>query len=190
MIALTCDRSRPRHYSDGERQYFSVSQVISVLLGRDGLDHETPAMVRGTDLHTIFALESGAYAGLCARPNVPEEYAHHYRAFRDWLTRTMPSILAIEQPSRHARLPYAGTPDLILKIGGVVYVLDLKTGQEQPWHRIQVMAYSRLMGYRGIRPALLYVHEGGAKMVQPKPTRADWAAFVSALNILVWRESL
>jgi hypothetical protein len=191
MTALVCDRSHLRHYGDGERRYYAVSQVLDVLVKRVGITEPTPAMVRGTDLHTICALEAGASAGLCARPNVPEEYLGPYEGFRAWLRARRPKILAIEQASRHPFLPYAGTPDLVCQIGRTTYVLDIKTGAAQPWHRLQVMAYSRLELCRGAKPALLYLDAEGKHpgIEYPKPTRADWAAFQSALNILIWRES-
>jgi hypothetical protein len=191
MTPLTCDRTQRRHYGDGERRYYAVSQVLDVLLGRVGLSEPTPAMMRGTDLHTICALEAGAAAGLCTRPNVPEGYLGPYAGFCAWLRAQRPHILAIEQASRHPLLPYAGTPDLVCQIGRTTYVLDMKTGAAQPWHRLQVMAYARLELCPGAKPALLYLDADGKHpgIACPKPTRADWAAFQSALNILVWRES-
>ena len=35
----------------------------------------------------------------------------------------------------------AGKPDLLVLSGDHVPIIDLKTGQEQPWHRYQVMLY-------------------------------------------------
>lgn len=190
MRSLVCDRTQRRHYGDGERRYYSVSQVLDVLLGRTSIDAPTPAMVRGTDVHLICELElHRRYHGGPA-PTIPAEYAGYHRSFCGWLDRAELDPRDIEQPRAHAKFPYAGTPDLVAVLAGAFTVIDLKSGGPEPWHAVQLQAYMRMVD-RAARGLILYLdRDGGAPKTRIVRARsADWAAFQSALNILVWRES-
>ena len=61
--------------------------------------------------------------------------------FRDWLDKTNPECLAVEQ-TVFGKF-YAGTIDRIYRIGNQIWIVDLKTGQNI-WqeHILQVSAYS------------------------------------------------
>jgi hypothetical protein len=154
-------------------------------------------MDRGTDLHRIFALLVAAYAGLCVVPEYPAEYTGYIESMRQWITIADPAPLEIEQSvvSTLKGLPYAGTPDLIAWIHdkGKRYrtLVDLKSGQPESWHKIQVQAYGKLCA--GVdRLAILYVQKDGTmptwKIV--KPDARDWAAFQAAISLLQYRETL
>jgi hypothetical protein len=187
MTALVCDRSQRRHYGDGERRYYSVSQVIDVLVGPRS--YPPDAAQRGTDVHLICELElHRRYHGGPA-PTIPAEYAGYHRSFCGWLDRAELDPLDIEQPRAHASFPYAGTPDLVAVLAGALTVIDLKSGGPSPWHAVQLQAYMRMVD-RAARGLILYLdRDGGAPKTRIVRARsADWSAFVCALGILQWRE--
>jgi hypothetical protein len=63
-------------------------------------------------------------------------------SFHDFFSQYTPEVLAIEQVCYNEEEDYAGTIDLKLKIGEVVYLVDLKTSQNVwPEHELQVSAY-------------------------------------------------
>jgi hypothetical protein len=194
---ITVDRAQPRQYSDGTRRAFSVSTVCATMTGEPSYGTEAD-MQRGTDLHVIFALAVAAYAGRCAPPSVPPEYRGYYQSMHAWIDAFKPEPIHIERPSLCVLpgLPFAGTPDLMAWISHrgkrVLALPDLKSGLPARWHRVQVLAYSKLELYRAATSlGLIYLHDDGTpatyQHVPPKPR--DWAAFQSALNLLIWRET-
>lgn len=195
MSTVSVDRTQPRQYGDGTLRSFSVSQVLRVMTGESAYGSEMD-MQRGTDLHTIFALAVASYAGRCAPPVVPMEYQGYYQSMQHWIEHYKPEPIFIERPSTCILpgLPFAGTPDLLAHAGACRSVLiDLKTGQKAPWHRVQVQAYAKLALYRQATALrLLYIFPDGSLPVYEtvKSHPRDFAAFQSALNLLVYRESL
>lgn len=194
---ITCDRAQPRNYeSDGVR-YYGVTTICHVMTGAQPYGDQV-AMDRGTDLHTIFSLQVGARAGRCRPPLVPTMYAGYYRSMQlglDWL-KVEPVLIERPSVSSVKGLPFAGTPDLLAWVSymgkKVLAVIDLKTGQKERWHAAQVMAYGKLTLYREADIlGLLYINPDGElptfDLVKPNPR--TWAAFQSALNLLLWREA-
>jgi hypothetical protein len=171
--------------------------VLRVMMGEDSYGSEAD-MQRGVDLHTIFALAVASYAGRCAPPIVPMEYQGYYQSMQCWISAFKPEPVLIEQPSVSSfkGLPYAGTPDLLawtMENGQrLLSLIDLKSGQKAPWHRVQVQAYQKLRDYHDATALrLLYIHADGTPPTWKavKPNARDRAAFHSAINLLLWRES-
>lgn len=193
---ITCDRAQPRHYGDEAGRYFSVSQVIDLIHGQQHWGSQE-AMDRGTALHRIFALLVAASTGLCAVPEYPAEYEGYVASMRQWISIANPEPIELEQSrvSTLKGLPFAGTPDLIAWIHdkGKRYrtLVDLKSGQPESWHKIQVHAYGKLCPDAD-RLAILYIKKDGTmptwKIV--KPDARDWAAFQAGVSLLQYRETL
>ena len=195
--SITLDRAQSRHYAESGRRYYSVSTICQAMMGQSPYGSEAD-MQRGTDLHLIFALAVGAFAGRCAPPAIPEAYQGYYQSMKHWIDRAKPEPVLIERPSVSPlpHLPFAGTPDLLAKFQycgrAVLGLVDLKSGQKAPWHRVQVTAYSKLALYREATVlAMLYIHSDGSEptLARIKPNLRDWAAFQAALQLLIWRES-
>lgn len=187
-MILTVDRNASRHYGDGAKRYWSVSQVVECVNGTKGFAGEG-ALRRGQDVHLIFALSVGHHAGLCDPPDVPEEYAGYYCGILAWIKQMNPRPSSLERTMKHKIYPYAGTADFIGSIGEEFGVLDLKTGTPEKWHRIQLQAYQKMLD-RAAKMWALYVDKDGKyKQVPIKPSARDWAVFTNALSILAWREA-
>lgn len=184
---ITCDRTAKRHYGDEKGRYWSVSQVCEVVSG--GCNFYAPGSAeRGEDLHLIFALEVGAYAGMCDRPDVPKEYVGYHEAIMKFIAWANPQPSEIERAMRHKVLPYAGKPDFIGLIGEEFGVLDLKTGVPAKWHTLQVTGYQKMVD-KAAKQWIVYIRDTGEfKFVPVKPSARDWAAFQNGLSILQWRE--
>lgn len=185
---LSVDRSKPRHYGDGQGRYWSVSQVVEVVSG--GCDFYTPGSAdRGQDLHDIFALEVSASMGWCDRPEVPQEYHGYHQAIMAWIAHAKPQPMMLERQIRHKVYPYAGRVDFVGMLGPDYGVLDLKSGVPAPWHRVQVHGYQKMLD-KASRMWILYIKDNGEfKQVPVKPSARDWAAFQNGLSLLQWRES-
>ena len=197
MSTVSVDRSQPRNYGDKSKRYFSVSTICAAMHGEQSYGSEAD-MQRGTDLHTIFALAVASHAGRCAPPVVPQDYHGYYQSMQWWIERWKPEPVYIEHPSvsSFSHMPFAGTPDLLAWTSGngkrLLSLVDLKSGAKAPWHRVQVQAYHRLEGYQNANALrLLYIHADGSEpdYLTVKRDPRDFAAFQSALNLLLWRES-
>ena len=81
------------------------------------------AALRGTDIH---ALADQLAAGEAV--DVPEEYQPHVDGYVRWLDAWQPTVIIGEVPVGNRHWWYAGTPDLVAEIGGVTWLLDVKTG--------------------------------------------------------------
>lgn len=56
---------------------------------------------------------------------------------------------------------YAGMYDRSGTIGGEPWLIDIKTGQHQRWHGLQLAAYTRAAGFSGWRRAVVHLNKKG-----------------------------
>ena len=194
-MIVNVDRTKPRQYAANGLRYFGVTSICHVMDGAPAYGSEQD-LQRGTYLHTIFALAVASFAGRCAPPSVPSEYAGYYASMWQWIERHKPEPILQESPAvcllKH--VPIGGTPDLLAWIqpNRRRALIDLKSGQPARWHKAQVMAYAKLEGYtKADVLGLLYIDKDGRPPIflAVKSVARDWAAFQSALNLLIWRES-
>lgn len=80
------------------------------------------AAIRGTDVH---ALAERLVHGEAV--DVPEHLAAHVQGYVDWLDQAQPEPLHTERPIGNRTWQYAGTFDLIARMGGETWLLDVKT---------------------------------------------------------------
>lgn len=187
MSTLSVDRAALRHYGDTAGRYWSVSQVIEVVLGPHRYADDN-AIQRGTDIHEIFSLTIGHRMGWCEEPEVMDEYAGYRAAILSWVEQANPQPMMLERMLRHKTLPYAGTVDYVGMLGEAYGVLDLKTGQPDKSHILQVHAYKQLID-KGSKMWVLYIKaDGSFKQTEVKNSPREWAAFQNGLSILQYRE--
>lgn len=80
------------------------------------------AAIRGTDVHAL--AERLAHG---EEVEVPEHLAGHVQGYVDWLDANQPEVLLTERPVASRQWRYAGTFDLVAKLDGVTWLLDVKT---------------------------------------------------------------
>lgn len=74
--------------------------------------------------------------------DVPENAKKRYEAYRAWVERYKPTVLAKEFQVVNEDDGYAGSGDLIAEVNGVVYLIDLKTSNSVHHDmRLQLAAY-------------------------------------------------
>lgn len=121
------------------------------------------AALRGTTVHSIVE----AYA-LGQTPEVPEEIEPWHQQIRRFLDDHQPEFEASEAPVYNLDLAYAGTMDMIVKVGDVRCIVDAKTTDKLPDARsrppygevaLQLAAYSRC-SLVGLTPATMRTHSG------------------------------
>lgn len=144
-----------------------------------GGDH-VEAMEYGSLFHQITAYHD---AGILETEMIPAHMVADYLAYVSWLEQMNVEVLSVEE-MLHAD-SYAGTLDRRVKIGDKLFVLDIKTGAEQPWHRLQLTAY-QLMLDPGYRRAALYIKGGVAKFKDLSNARM----FLDAEDQQLWNKSV
>ena len=80
------------------------------------------AAARGTAVHE--ACENYALFGI---DDCPPEFLGYFTGFKKWWDKKKPEVLGVECRVYHKQLMYAGTSDLICKIGDEVTLVDYKT---------------------------------------------------------------
>lgn len=93
-----------------------------------------------------------------------------------------------EQPMASEIHRFAGTPDHIGKLNGMMSVIDVKTGIAGPATGIQLAAYEILYADRLKRFALQLMDTGKYKLTEFKD-RQDRAIFLAALSIYHWKKN-
>ena len=132
--------------------------------------------------------------------DIPANAQGHVDALRAWHAIYRPEVLAVE--TQVAGDGYGGTFDILARVGGVVYVIDLKTGKSlDPKWRLQVMAYTEGRPFRDDSwlswPAPV---DDGAVLWVPsdRPEEwqflaldlddTDWTAFRQAQGLHAWTQ--
>jgi hypothetical protein len=152
----------------------------------------------GTTVHRL--AEQVATGGLTE--DITEETLPFVAAYQAWIAETRPEFLVIEGGIWNERNDYAGTLDLIARIGRVTWLIDIKTGKGiYPEHALQLAAYAsreNRLGFPGNpelsplpriqRAGVLHVRPDGARLVPYTIGTDTHDAFLAALALYRWRE--
>lgn len=157
-------------------------------------------MERGTDAHSateiwdLHAKDPARHPPLDLS-SLTDEIAPYMRSYLLWLELINPVILEVEQFVGDRSLGFAGQLDRIVRIERQTGILDIKSGQPDPRHGLQLAAYQ--IGYYGInitgeperrRRWGLYLQADGspARMKEYHDGR-DWPVFLAMLTSYKWR---
>lgn len=107
--------------------------------------------------------------------------------FRKVLDRERPTVIATESVIGNAARRYAGTIDLELRQGRRDLIWEIKTGQPEPWHGLQLAAYAYLKAgpkWLDVERFGLYLNASGGARLKQYDDAADLDAFFWCLNLL------
>ncbi len=124
----------------------------------------------------------------------PSPLAENARAFFRFLSDTEPSLVRSEVQLVDRILGFCGRPDLLL---APAWLIDIKTGEPQLRHEVQLAAYAHLFfGDRGMsgvamrpRCSILRIRNGTYRVFDVSHDRiaSHWKAFRAQLEIEQWR---
>ncbi len=106
-----------------------------------------------------------------------------------FLKQFKPEIIAVEKKFYHNKFHYAGTVDRIFKFSDNYYIIDIKTGDENKYHRVQTAAYKDLAEnqdeYKKIKfkRMIVYLIPEQYRIIEHKNDREDLNVFLSCLTI-------
>lgn len=107
-------------------------------------------------------------------------------AYCDFRATTNWPLSDIELPVASATYGYAGTIDRVFNTTPIRTVIDIKTGQPEPWHDLQLAAYAAALGEPCKRVGL-YLSDDGKWTTKTYSERAAESVFLSALAIFNWK---
>lgn len=174
---------------DGE-VWPSVTQALSVLEDFSGVNPIALQIAgdRGSRVHKLceqIANEPNELQHYAIVAGEDEWVATRALHFSEWFRGCAPEVLATEHIVVNRALRYCGRCDLIVRLNGKVWLIDIKTGQLRKTVGPQLAGYAAGVSEWNIQKrAALHLTGEVAKLV-PYPGLTDMSIFVSALN--VWR---
>jgi len=175
----------------------SITQIlkaegIQVYNGTDSF-----AMTRGTWIHRTIAWSE---EGVLDESSIGDGIKPYLESFLSWKKATGFQSFLVEEPLWHPLYLYAGTPDLIGKIGGNPVVVELKTGSRRPGDIVQVggqvelvrvcIAGGNTMWFDG---AVLYLRDNGnppaVDTIKGHEMMAATSMFKNALSVNRWKKN-
>ncbi len=194
--AITFNESKHEYKVDG-KVYPSVTQVLKDTGLIDASWYAEGGAVRGTLIHELCEmLDTGTPFPAFVFDNEIDDYVLGcLKAYDDFKKIAKPKWKEIELHWFNPTLQCAGTPDRI----GVLWpkskqeegtILDIKTGQPQEWHHIQMAGYMKITGLNKSTAYLsniLYLKPNGKWRMDSKYCKEYEDLFMAALKIYHWK---
>jgi hypothetical protein len=95
----------------------------------------------------------------------------------------------VEKPFASETYRFAGTPDHIGCLNGHNVILDVKTGQLQPWVSLQLAAYEILVKHPSLERFSLHLTDDGKYRLTKHTDRQDRGIFLAALACYWWKRN-
>lgn len=170
------------YWLDG-RKLESVTEILE----RSGISDyrwsNEDAMTRGRYVHTATEMIDRGTLDWSILDDTLRPYCEAYQRF---IEDKRPEILLSEKPMYHAVYLYAGKPDRVLKMDGVVSLIDFKTGVPNRATAIQVAAYKELAApYFHCRKCFsLHLRDDGSyRLNEVKDLNRNHSIFLAALTV-------
>jgi len=124
----------------------------------------------------------------------PPELVQVKKKVVEWRDTYKPEIICVEQPCYCSRYRYAGTPDIVCRIGRSEGIVDIKTGGSETVG-MQTAAYSHMVYGRYVRRWLMEISKPrdpiSLKFREIRSNfQSDWSVFLSQLNVYNYKLAL
>ena len=143
---------------------------------------------RGKLVHSLFEVLK---AGNPIPDTIPTRYRGYAEGLKSWWDTVKPDVLSIEKEVYSKKYGYAGSCDLICRINGIVYLVDLKTSKAvYPEYPLQVEAYKQALKEMGVeieKTAILLVKDDGSYIFSE--VHGDFKAFLHAQALWQWQNN-
>lgn len=132
-----------RYEIDGVK-YPSVTEILKATGYIDTRFIKPGYAERGTYIHEL--CEQLDVLGIEPKEFFDFEVSARLHAYKEFLEDYKPVIKDIELVVCNPNLGYAGRLDRVVSMKGYDYIIDIKNGQKQPWHRLQLAGYFAAYG--------------------------------------------
>lgn len=188
-VELDFDPDQHR-YKLGSHSLLSVTQIIESAGLIDTSWYDSEDATRGTYIHEATALYD---EGRLDEATIDERVAPYLEAWKNFRKCFKGTILLVEQAVCHIPFGVAGMIDrAMIEEPLERYIIDIKAGQPQPWHRLQTAGYKICWGGSPeAHRACVYLRNDGTFLMNIHPHEEDdydRVAFLSCLNVASWRQ--
>lgn len=169
------------------RPLISVTQALKEAGLIDDRWYTSEAALRGTYIHEACAMLN---RGAELHPDSLCGYEGEVHAYRCFLADTGYEPRLTEQIVMSTAHCVAGKIDSLGPLFGCLKVVDCKSGDYEPWHELQITAYSRMDYPQDMTPTggvLLYLREDGTYRLREVDTLVNWYPWLSALGVASWK---
>ena len=159
----------------------SVTQILAEAGLIDGQWYTDESQLRGRTVHIITALHDRDELD---ESKVADEYKGYLTAWRKLQADTQCEVFSVERRICNFVYRYAGTMDRLVRWNGVLYLVDLKTGATQWWHKIQTAAYWMCHDIPAACRCAIYLSPDGSYKIKIHEAHAyDTDVFRAALTL-------
>lgn len=169
------------YYVAGERKD-SVTKILSCEGFINAQWYSEYGRDRGSAVHLACHLDD---TDDLIEESVDPAIAGYLAAWRKFKAETGCLINESEIPQYNPTFEYCGTPDRDALLFGKLSVIDIKTGQPEPWHPFQTAAYALFKASPRKRYSVQLFEDGKYKLHEHKD-RADydyWRCIVTVHNL-------
>lgn len=178
-MSLTFDAEHHRYCLNGK----FVPSVTGILKAVKLIDTQWMndfGRFRGSVVHRCCELWD---KGTLKESTVDPQALPYLDAWREFCAKTKFKPRTVEVPRYH-NLGYAGTEDA----ENEEFDIDRKTGSLQPWHALQLAAYSQFHPRPHTRRRIaVQLTSAGKYIAKELKGTTDWAVFQSCLNLYNWK---
>jgi hypothetical protein len=181
---ITCDE-KTHEYGCNGKKYPGVTHILQNCGLIDITWYTEETAMRGTYIHECLKLidENVPLIMLDIGPDI----AGYINAYLQFKKNTDYKILQGEKPYISEDYKFGGTLDRICTINGAQCILDIKTGQKQEWHGLQLSGYKLLVGEGSFLLRVLYLNNKGKYRLESYKDSEYRNIFISALSIYHWK---
>lgn len=190
-MTITFDEHSHTYTNEAGRTLSGVTTMLKDAGLSDAQWFDDAAALRGTRVHVATALfDRGTQFEF---DNIPDECRPYFDAWLAFRKEVGVEIIEIELPVHSEVWSFAGTLDRIVRFhGGPLSLLEIKTGQWQPWHRIQTAGY-RIAAIESYKPVFerwcVYLSADGKCRLDNHDNDEDLAVFRSLAVVNQWKEN-
>ena len=184
MTAIDLHFDQATHvYRLGDRVLPSVTQVLKEAGIIDDTWYTEESRIRGSFAHEATALDD---AGVLDESSVDSSLAGYLEAWRRFKRDSGMRILKAEFRICDRVYGYAGTVDRLAVVRHQPTIPDIKTGDPEPWHALQLAGYARCVPGRPMRMGV-YLHDDGKYTTRTYTDPSDDAAFLACVGVANWK---
>lgn len=171
-------------YTVGDTVYPSVTQIIKAagLIDDEWFNEE--ARERGELVHIATALYD---RGQLNWEKVPDEIRGYVLGWIKFREESKCKIVSTERQF-NSGFGYCGTIDREITLNGRLGILDIKTGQPQAWHGVQLGGYRIGSGLHGVKTFSLYLSNRGTYKLVETRDEPEGQMFHAALNLYQYKK--
>ena len=161
----------------------SVTTIITEMLNQDYSNIDPWYAEFGTSVHKAVEYENN---GELDEESVSDEVMICLESYRKFVKDSYLECVVSERKGINRELWFAGTMDMVCKLRKGTYIIDIKTGTKQKWHKLQTAGYSLLYDNEQESPpkrGALYLSRKGGYQFEPHDDNRDVGVFSNMTRV-------